>query len=77
MSKDDISRLRERVEKEIVKQMEYYHVEIAPEDGRRLSAMKAETILIDQHFDEDKGVYECKGYAPANYHNTERNETKE
>ncbi|MFC0188805.1 GTPase HflX [Fictibacillus aquaticus] len=76
-SMDDISQLKDRVEKEIMKQMEYYHVEVSAEDGKRLSALKAETILIDQHFNEDKGLYECKGYAPVNYHNSERNETKE
>ncbi|MFC7372263.1 GTPase HflX [Fictibacillus iocasae] len=65
---EDIAILRERTEKEIMKLMEYYHIEVQASDGKWLSELKSATILMHQSFNEDKGVYECKGYAPKDYH---------
>ncbi|WP_026675792.1 GTPase HflX [Fictibacillus gelatini] len=59
----DINRLKEEMEKEVVKQLNYYHIEVPASDGKKLSILKKHTILIERNFNDEKQVYECKGYA--------------
>ncbi|MET3728646.1 GTP-binding protein HflX [Fictibacillus halophilus] len=59
----DVSLLLERIEKEVMKQMTFYEVKVPAHDGKLLSQLRGETILISQEFNKEDLVYECKGYA--------------
>lgn len=59
----DIDKLKNVIENEVKQQLEYYHVYIPAEEGRKLSQLKTSTILLEQVFLEDTQCYECKGYA--------------
>lgn len=59
---EDIKTLQENIETKIINQMEYYHLFIPGTEGRLLAQLKSETVLIEQHFNEQKELYECKGY---------------
>ena len=59
---EDIKTLQENIETKIINQMEYYHLFIPGTEGRLLAQLKSETVLLEQHFNEQKELYECKGY---------------
>lgn len=59
----DISRLKETIEKEVMKQMTFYQIKVPAHEGKLLSQLRGETILIEQEFNKEELVYECKGYA--------------
>jgi GTPase len=63
LEKQDIASLRKEIEKEVTKQLTYYHITIPAHDGKQLSRLRSETILTEQEFDKEKQVYDCKGYA--------------
>jgi GTPase len=63
LSEDDISELLNTIEIEVKKQLEYYQISVPAHDGKLLSRLRSETILIEQEFDKEKLVYDCKGYA--------------
>lgn len=63
--KEDLKHLNENLEKQVMKQMEYYSVPIDADQGDKLAFLQRNTILIDREWDEDQKHYRCKGYAPA------------
>ncbi|REK55232.1 MAG: GTPase HflX [Geobacillus sp.] len=58
----DLRRLRQFIEETMMKQMVHYHASIPSNEGRLLAQLKAETILRELHYNEESGMYECKGY---------------
>ncbi|WP_102346856.1 GTPase HflX [Bacillus sp. Marseille-P3661] len=64
--KNDLADLLNRIEKKVIEQMEYYHFFIPGQDGRILAQLKSETILVEQHYNEEKEMYECKGFINPN-----------
>lgn len=62
----DLKTLKKNIETKIINQMEYYHLLIPGTDGRLLAQLKSETVLLEQHFNEQKELYECKGYINPN-----------
>lgn len=59
---EDLNILQEKIETKIINQMEFYHLFIPGSEGRLLAQLKSETVLLDQQFNEQKELYECKGY---------------
>jgi GTPase len=59
---DDIRRLRQFIEEMVKKQMVGYYVSIPDDEGKLLAQLKSETILHELHYNEESGMYECKGY---------------
>jgi GTP-binding protein HflX len=59
---DDIQRLRQFIEEMVMKQMAGYYVSIPDDEGKLLAQLKSETILQELHYNEESGMYECKGY---------------
>ncbi|MEC1721947.1 GTPase HflX [Schinkia azotoformans] len=58
----DLNTLQEKIETKIISQMEFYHLFIPGTEGRLLAQLKSETVLLEQLFNEQKELYECKGY---------------
>ncbi|HHW38963.1 MAG TPA: GTPase HflX [Bacillales bacterium] len=58
----DVKTLQEKIETKVINQMEYYHLFIPGSEGRLLAQLKSETVLLEQQFNEQKELYECKGY---------------
>lgn len=63
LAQNDISLLKETIEKEVTKQMTFYQIDVPAHDGKLLAQLRAETILMQQEFNKEELVYECKGYA--------------
>jgi GTP-binding protein HflX len=63
LSDNDISSLLSAIEKEVVKQLTFYQIDVPAHDGKLLSRLRSETIMLEQEFNKEKQVYECKGYA--------------
>jgi GTP-binding protein HflX len=59
---EEIKTLQENIETKIIAQMEYYHLFIPGSEGRLLAQLKSETVLLEQQFNEQRELYECKGY---------------
>lgn len=59
---EDLNVLQENIETKIINQMEYYHLFVPGSEGRLLAQLKSETVLLEQQFNEQKELYECKGY---------------
>lgn len=59
---EDVKALMKNIETKIISQMEFYHLFVPGTDGRLLAQLKSETVLLEQHFNEQKELYECKGY---------------
>jgi GTPase len=60
---EDIQRLKTTIEKEVIKQLNFYQINVSAHDGKLLSRLRSETILIEQEFNKELQLYECKGYA--------------
>ncbi|WP_347550299.1 GTPase HflX [Pseudalkalibacillus hwajinpoensis] len=60
----DLKRLNERLQGEVLKQMEYFSIAIHADQGDKLAYLQRNTVLIDRTWDEEKDHYRCKGYAP-------------
>ncbi|WP_458413009.1 GTPase HflX [Schinkia sp. CFF1] len=63
---EDMKTLRKIIEAKMIDQMEYYHLMIPGSDGRLLAQLKSDTVLLEQHFNEQNEQYECKGYINPN-----------
>jgi GTP-binding protein HflX len=63
LSKLDVKSLISSIEKEVTKQFTFYQIEVPAHDGKLLSRLRSETIMLKQEFSKEKQVYECKGYA--------------
>lgn len=59
---NDLQQLRQFIEKIVIDLMDCYYVFIPSFEGKLLAQLKAETILRDLHYNEQSGMYECKGY---------------
>lgn len=66
LDQEDINVLRKKIEEKIIEQMEYYHIFVPKTEGRLLSKLKWESIIVDQQFNEQEEIYECKGYVIPN-----------
>lgn len=64
-NKEDLSKLNETLQSQVLKQMEYYSISIQADQGDKLAYLQRNTILIERKWDEDHNHYRCKGYAPA------------
>jgi GTP-binding protein HflX len=65
LCKDDITSLISSIEKEVKKQLTYYQIDVPAHDGKLLARLRTETIMLQQEFNKEKHVYECKGYADS------------
>ncbi|MCA0988133.1 GTPase HflX [Guptibacillus algicola] len=64
-NKEDLSKLNETLQSQVLKQMEYYSISIQADQGDKLAYLQRNTILIERKWDEDYKHYRCKGYAPT------------
>lgn len=60
--KADLGALHRKIEEMVMKSMRHYVVEFPHTDGRLLSQLKANTILTDHHYSEEKDLMIAKGY---------------
>lgn len=59
----DQSKLKRKIEEEVIGMMESYHVNVPSAEGKLLALLKNETILRELSYDEEQDLYKCKGYA--------------
>ncbi|WP_209122298.1 GTPase HflX [Alkalihalobacillus sp. BA299] len=64
---EHLKRLSEKMEGLLKKDMVYYKAQILSTEGKLLSKVKTETILIRQSWNEDVEAYECEGYVHPNH----------
>ncbi|WP_377889159.1 GTPase HflX [Alkalihalobacillus sp. R86527] len=64
-NQEDLSKLNDTLQSQVVKQMEYYSISVNPDQGDKLAFLQRNTILVERKWDEDKKQYRCKGYAPT------------
>lgn len=62
LSEEDQNRLTVKIEKKMIESMQYYKVKIPSTEGKLLSQLKTETVLLELIFQEEEQVYICKGY---------------
>ncbi|WP_371017424.1 GTPase HflX [Pseudalkalibacillus sp. JSM 102089] len=65
LKQTDLKRLNDRLQSEVLKQMEYFSISINADQGDKLAYLQRNTVLIEREWDEEKDHYRCKGYAPA------------
>lgn len=58
--------LSEAIKKEIMELLEPYLLSIHASDGQSLSAIRRETLVLSETFDEDTEVYHIRGFAKKN-----------
>lgn len=61
--KEDRNELKRRIEKVIIEMMEQYQVSIPSTEGKLLAQLKNETIVRELVFDEEKEIYQCRGFS--------------
>lgn len=59
---DDVDKLAEQIERELIKQMLPYEVDIEPANGKLLSSIKTNTIVTSLEWMEEKSLYKASGY---------------
>jgi GTP-binding protein HflX len=59
---DDVEKILEEIEKNVMREMESYYVVLPSTEGRLLAQLKNETILRSLAFNEESECYECKGF---------------
>ncbi|MFT8321578.1 MAG: GTPase HflX [Bacillus sp. (in: firmicutes)] len=62
LDKDDRNKVKQKIEKIMIENMDYYEVEVSASNGKLLSQLKNETIMRSLVFDEEEQHYVCKGY---------------
>lgn len=60
---EDRQMLKQKVEEMVIGMMDDYQVQIPSTEGKLLSQLKNETILRELSFEEEKQMYNCKGFA--------------
>ncbi|MDP4551290.1 GTPase HflX [Alkalihalobacillus macyae] len=65
IKESDLKSLNDRLQKEVLKQMEYFSISIQADQGDKLAYLQSNTVLLEREWDEEKDHYRCKGYAPA------------
>ncbi len=64
LKQNDLKRLNQRLQSEVLKQMTYFSISINADQGDKLAYLQRNTVLIEREWDEEKDHYRCKGYAP-------------
>ncbi|MEN0643748.1 GTPase HflX [Alkalicoccobacillus gibsonii] len=59
---DDVDKLAEQIERELIKQMLPYEVDIEPANGKLLSSIKTNTIVTSLEWMEETSLYKASGY---------------
>ncbi|WYP24884.1 GTPase HflX [Alkalihalobacillus sp. FSL W8-0930] len=59
---DDVEQLAAQIERELIKQMLPYQVDIEPVNGKLLSSIKTNTIVTSLDWNEDTNMYAASGY---------------
>ena len=61
-NESDVKKILEEIEKNVMQEMESYHVVLPSTEGRLLAQLKNETILRTLQFNEESECYECSGF---------------
>jgi GTPase len=61
--KEDRNELKRKIEKVIIENMDQYQVSIPSTEGKLLAHLKNETIVRELVFDEEKELYQCRGFS--------------
>src|SRR5690606_17945802 len=64
--KDDLIKLKIKIEEMMIQQMVKYDVKIPSSAGKLLSQLKSESVVKELVFIEDEEVYQLKGYVFPN-----------
>lgn len=59
---EDRKNVKEKIQEIMLKEMEPYECKVAAADGKLLSRLKEETILLEREFIPQQEVFLCKGY---------------
>ncbi|MEK4565226.1 GTPase HflX [Alkalihalobacillus sp. FSL R5-0424] len=59
---DDVKQLAAQIERELIKPMLSYQVDIEPANGKLLSSIKTNTIVTSLDWNEDTNMYAASGY---------------
>ncbi|MFC7392636.1 GTPase HflX [Scopulibacillus cellulosilyticus] len=77
----DLEKIRSSIQEKITRQMIPYHTEINAQNGKLMSMLKTQTIVIENRYNETNDCYEYKGYvsekSPLLHILTDRKNTKE
>ncbi|MBM7094267.1 GTPase HflX [Bacillus sp. H-16] len=76
--KEDLDRLRDKIETSMEKEFAPYYVHIEAWEGKWLHRLKEETILVERTFDEENERYIVRGYASPQssiYHELKKKST--
>jgi len=61
--KEDRDALKRKMETVIIEMMAPYQVEVPSTEGKLLSQLKNETVLRELVFNEESGLYQCRGFS--------------
>lgn len=61
--KEDRNELKRKIEKVIIELMDQYQVSIPSTEGKLLAQLKNDTIVRELVFDEEKELYQCRGFS--------------
>lgn len=62
LDKEDLKVLTKAIENKLMEEMEFYRVRLSPEEGKLLSSCKENTIIVENKWLKEDGLYECRGY---------------
>nr|WP_040606615.1 GTPase HflX [Salsuginibacillus kocurii] len=63
----DVVRLKEEMERLVKEEMIYYHVQLPAEEGKLYYRLRNETLVEDFEFNEEREVYDVKGYVYSDH----------
>ena len=61
--KEDRNELKRKIEKVMIEMMEQYQVSIPSTEGKLIAQLKNETIVRELVFDEERELYQCRGFS--------------
>jgi GTPase len=61
--KEDRNELKRKIEKVMIEMMDQYQVSIPSTEGKLLAQLKNETIVRELVFDEERELYQCRGFS--------------
>ncbi|OLO40481.1 GTPase HflX [Alkalihalophilus pseudofirmus] len=64
---EQLKMLLEKIEEFLKQEMNHYSTELGSDEGKLLSRIKTETILVKQTWNEDTESYTCLGYVHPNH----------
>src|SRR3954454_19671189 len=65
--KEDRNELKRKIEKIMIEMMDQYQVSIPSTEGKLLAQLKNETIVRELVFDEEKELYQCRGFSLSDH----------